>query len=321
MSIAAPEHRTEQPEARHVRREPPTAQHIRTEQPTAQHIRTEPPKAQHIRRRELAAFLRSRRERITPEQVGLVRGPRRRTPGLRREEVAQLSAVGVTWYTWIEQARAAHVSAQVLDAVARALLMDPTERAHLFALAGTADPRTDPECPVVSTSARKVVERLAPYPASLQNARYDVLAANRPFAQVFGDPAELPPAERNCLWLLTTSERWKRDFLDRDEMLRDLIAKYRVAMAEHVAEPAWKERLEGLLAVSGEFRELWERHEVAPMSPHVKRYLHPVVGLIRLEHRNMWLAPQQPAHRVVAYLPADEESEERLERLAELADG
>ncbi|GAA2773907.1 helix-turn-helix transcriptional regulator [Streptomyces rameus] len=279
-----------------------------------------PEQTQHVRRRELAAFLRSRRERITPEQVGLPRGTRRRTPGLRREEVAQLSAVGITWYTWIEQARAAHVSAQVLDAVARALLMDPAERAHLFALAGTADPRTGADRPAASGTALKVVERLAPYPASLQNARYDLLAVNRPFAQLFGDPAGLPPADRNCLWLLTTSERWKRDFLDRDEMLRDLIAKYRAGMAEHVAEPAWKEQLGRLLRASDEFRELWQRHEVAPMSPHVKRYMHPRVGLVRLEHRNMWLAPQTPAHRVVAYLPADEESEERLERLAELPD-
>ncbi|WP_079057979.1 helix-turn-helix transcriptional regulator [Streptomyces cellostaticus] len=303
MTIAAPEQKKEQ----------------YGDRPTQQD--RDRPREQHIRRRELAAFLRSRRERVTPEQVGLPRGPRRRTPGLRREEVAHLSAVGVTWYTWIEQARATHVSAQVLDAVARALLMDPAERAHLFALAGTADPRTEAECTVASTSALKIVERLAPYPASLQNARYDILAANRPFAQVFGDPAELPPAERNCLWLLTTSERWKRDFLDRDEMLRDLIAKYRAAMAEHVAEPAWKERLNRLLEVSEEFRGLWERHEVAPMSPHVKRYLHPAAGLIRLEHRTMWLAPQAPAQRVVAYVPADEDSEERLERLAGLSEG
>ncbi|MFJ7147825.1 helix-turn-helix transcriptional regulator [Streptomyces sp. NPDC100445] len=279
------------------------------------------PRNAHVRRRELAAFLRSRRERVTPEQVGLVRGPRRRTPGLRREEVAQLSAVGVTWYTWIEQGRAAQVSAQVLDAVARALLLDPAERAHLFALAGTADPRVDAGSPVAPPTALKIVQRLAPYPASLQNARYDILAANRPFAQLFGDPAELPPAERNCVWLLTVSERWRRDFLDRDEMLRDMIAKYRAAMAEHVAEPAWNAQLHRLLAASAEFRALWERHEVAPMSPHVKRYRHPRVGLLRLEHRNMWLAPRAPAHRVVAYLPADEESEERLERLAELADG
>ncbi|MGQ4427403.1 helix-turn-helix domain-containing protein, partial [Streptomyces violaceoruber] len=93
-----------------------------------------------IRRHELAAFLRSRRERIAPEQVGLPRGRRRRTPGLRREEVAQLSAVGVTWYTWLEQARDIQVSVQVLDALARTLLLDPTERAHLFQLAGSVDP-------------------------------------------------------------------------------------------------------------------------------------------------------------------------------------
>jgi len=279
----------------------------------------EPPREASVRRRELAAFLRSRRERVTPEQVGLVRGPRRRTPGLRREEVAHLAAVGVTWYTWIEQGRATHVSAQVLDAVARALLLDATERAHLFTLAGTADPRAGAECTGAPASALRIVERLAPYPASLQNARYDVLAANRPFAQLFGDPAELPPDDRNCLWLLATSERWKRDFLDRDEMLRDMIAKYRAGMAEHVADPLWQGRLDRLMRVSAEFRALWERHEVAPMSPHVKRYRHPVVGLVRLEHRNMWLAPQAPARRIVAYVPADEDSEERLERLAGLS--
>src|SRR4051812_21014540 len=93
-----------------------------------------------IRRGELAAFLRSRRERITPEQVGLPRGRRRRTPGLRREEVAQLAAVGVTWYTWLEQARDIHVSVQVLDSIARALLLDRSERQHLFELSGAVDP-------------------------------------------------------------------------------------------------------------------------------------------------------------------------------------
>ncbi|WP_239590171.1 helix-turn-helix transcriptional regulator [Streptomyces aureoverticillatus] len=272
-----------------------------------------------IRRQELAAFLRSRRERISPEQVGLVRGGRRRTPGLRREEVAQLSAVGVTWYTWLEQGRAIRVSAQVLDAIARALLMDPTERGHLFVLAGVIDQRPDYDCPLLSPTALRLMHTIAPYPATLQNARYDVLAHNRPFAQVFGELTELPPRERNCLWLLTTSAHWRETFLDRDEMLADLIAKYRAGMAEHVAEPAWKERLDGLLAESAEFRELWERHEVATMSPHVKRYRHPEVGLLRLEHRNLWMAPQPQAHRLVAYVPADEETERALGRLAELS--
>ncbi|MFE6401581.1 helix-turn-helix transcriptional regulator [Streptomyces alboflavus] len=272
-----------------------------------------------IRRQELAAFLRSRRERISPEQVGLVRGARRRTPGLRREEVAHLSAVGVTWYTWLEQGRAIRVSAQVLDAIARALLMDPTERGHLFVLAGVVDERSDYDCPLLSPTALRLMNTIAPYPATLQNARYDVLAHNRPFAQVFGELTELPPRERNCLWLLTTSKRWRETFLDRDEMLRDLIAKFRVGMAEHVAEPAWKERLDGLLAESAEFRALWERHEVATMSPHVKRYRHPEVGLLSLEHRNLWMAAKPQAPRLVAYVPADDETERALGRLAELS--
>ncbi|MCI3930569.1 helix-turn-helix transcriptional regulator [Streptomyces sp. AN091965] len=273
------------------------------------------------RRRELAAFLRSRRERITPEQTGLPRGTRRRTPGLRREEVAQLSAVGVTWYTWLEQGRPIRVSAQVLDAIARALLMDQTERGHLFALAGVVDPRPETECPLVTGTALRLMHRMAPYPATLQNARYDVLAHNGPFAQVFGELTELPPRERNCLWLLVTSKRWRETFLDRDEMLRDLIAKFRAGMAEHVAEPAWKERLDGLLKESAEFRELWRRHELGAMSPHVKRYEHPQVGLLSLEHRTMWFAPESQAYRLVAYVPADDGTEERLERLAELAKG
>ncbi|NEB79649.1 helix-turn-helix domain-containing protein [Streptomyces sp. SID14478] len=263
--------------------------------------------------------MRSRRERITPEQAGVPRTPRRRTPGLRREEVAHLAAVGVTWYTWLEQGRAINVSPGVLDAIARALRMDPTERAHAFALAGTTDPRAVTECPALTPTMLRVLERLVPYPAALQNARYDILASNQPFAEVFGDPAELAPEDRNCLWLLAMSPRWREQFLEREEMLRDLAAKYRQSMAEHVGEPAWKARLSRLLEASGEFRELWERHEVAPMAPHVKRYAHPGVGLLRLEHRNMWLSPETSAYRLVTYVPADEETERRLEDLAATA--
>ncbi|MFG3633985.1 helix-turn-helix transcriptional regulator [Streptomyces huasconensis] len=272
-----------------------------------------------IRGQELAAFLRSRRERVTPEQVGLPRGTRRRTPGLRREEVAQLSSVGVTWYTWLEQARPIKVSAQVLDAIARALLMDRSERAHLFALGGAADPRPEAECTALSAQVKRLMHRVAPYPATVQNGRYDVLAHNRSWTHVFGDFDAMEPRDRNCLWLLATDERWRETFLDRDEMLRDLTAKFRAAMAEHGAEPAWRELRDRLLGVSAEFRALWERHEVATMSPHVKRYQHPDVGLLRLEHRMLWMAPLAHAHRLIAYVPADDETEERLERLAELS--
>src|SRR5947208_6499397 len=108
--------------------------------------------ADRVRRRELAAFLRSRRERITPEQVGFPPGPRRRTPGLRREEVAQLAGVGVTWYTWLEQGRAIKVSEQVLDAIAATLQLDPQERAHLYTLAGAGEPLVEKQCRAISPS-------------------------------------------------------------------------------------------------------------------------------------------------------------------------
>ncbi|MEU6989419.1 helix-turn-helix transcriptional regulator [Streptomyces sp. NPDC046465] len=275
-----------------------------------------------IRRQELAAFLRSRRERVTPEQVGLPRGTRRRTPGLRREEVAHLACVGVTWYTWLEQARSIKVSAQVVDAIARALLMDPGERAHLFALAGAVDPRPEAECTALPAELRRLVRRLGPYPATVQNGRYDVLTYNRAWTHVFGDFDAMAPRDRNCLWLLATSESWRETFIDRDEMLRDLVAKFRGSMTEHgVAEPAWRELRDRLAGASAEFRELWERHEVATMSPHVKRYQHPQVGLLRLEHRMLWTAPLVQSYRLIAYVPADDVTEDRLERLAELSGG
>src|SRR5947208_16278944 len=118
-----------------------------------------------VRRHELANFLRSRRARITPEQVGLPLVGRRRTPGLRREEVAQLAGVGVTWYTWLEQGRDINASPQVLDAIARTLAFDAQERSHLFTLAGTADTNAETRCARLSPAVELVLDRLEPYPA------------------------------------------------------------------------------------------------------------------------------------------------------------
>src|SRR5579875_217676 len=135
---------------------------------------TRPVDTDELRRRELAEFLRSRRERIAPQQVGVPLNGRRRTPGLRREEVAQLSGVGVTWYTWLEQGRDIKVSEQVLTAVARTLQLDRDERAHLFTLAGAADQGIVAECNAVPAQLRAVLARLDPYPACVQNGKYDL---------------------------------------------------------------------------------------------------------------------------------------------------
>ncbi|UFR04590.1 helix-turn-helix transcriptional regulator [Streptomyces sp. Go40/10] len=272
-----------------------------------------------IRRHELAAFLRSRRERITPEQVGLPRGTRRRTPGLRREEVAQLSAVGVTWYTWLEQARDIQVSVQVLDALARALRLDASERAHLFQLAGTTDPTPAASCPSITPALREMLTRLEPIPACIQNSRYDILAYNRTYGRLLGDLDAVPPEDRNCMLLVHTHEEWQQAVVHLEETQRLMAARLRAALAGHLGEPAWKMLLKRLQE-SAAFRENWQRYEVVATRSRYKEFRNPHVGLLTLEHTDLWLSPESGA-RMVTYTPRDEVTRERLERLYALTCG
>ncbi|MEU9152400.1 helix-turn-helix transcriptional regulator [Streptomyces sp. NPDC048417] len=272
-----------------------------------------------IRRSELAAFLRSRRERIAPEQVGLPHGTRRRTPGLRREEVAQLSAVGVTWYTWLEQARDIQVSVQVLDALARTLLLDASERAHLFQLAAAVDPTPAASCTGVTPALQEMLHALEPIPACIQNSRYDILAYNRTYARLMCDLDAIPPEDRNCIVLVYTNPDWRRSVVHLEETRRLMAAKLRAAMAGHLAEPAWKMLVKRLTAESPEFCENWERYEVMGLpNTRTKQFLNQHVGLLTMDHTDLWLNPGSGA-RMVAYVPADEESRERLEKLYGLA--
>ncbi|MFI2199923.1 helix-turn-helix transcriptional regulator [Streptomyces sp. NPDC020192] len=273
-----------------------------------------------IRRHELAAFLRSRRERIAPEQAGLPRGARRRTPGLRREEVAQLSAVGVTWYTWLEQARNIQVSVQVLDALARTLMLDASERAHLFQLAGATDPTPAASCASVTPALRELLRRLEPVPACIQNSRYDILAYNRTYGRLFGDLDAIPPEDRNCMLLVHTNQDWQDAVVHLEETQRLMAARLRAALAGHLGEPAWKMLLKRLKTASPEFRENWERYEVVGTRTKTKEFRNAYVGHLTLEHTDLWLGPEVGA-RMVTYTPKDEETRERLEKLLELACG
>ncbi len=273
--------------------------------------------AARIRRQELAEFLRSRRERIAPEQVGLPPGGRRRTPGLRREEVAQLAGVGVTWYTWLEQGRDIRVSEQVLDAVARTLLLDQQEQRHLHTLAGTSRPTLQIECAAVGPRSLAILAQLSPFPASVQNARYDVLAYNRTYGRLVTDLDALPLEDRNLLWLAFTDPCWRERCLDWEDTVRRMVAQFRASMAEHVADPAWKATLRRLREGSAEFRELWAEHEVSGPELRAKRFMNPDVGLLTLEFTHLWVAPRSGG-RLMVYTPADADSAARLERLEQL---
>ena len=267
-----------------------------------------------LRRRELADFLRSRRERIAPEDVGLPPASRRRTPGLRREEVATLAGVGVTWYTWLEQGRDINASPQVLNAVARTLLLDPHERDHLFRLADALDGTGKADCTALPPTAQLLLDKLDPFPACVRNARYDILGYNRTFDLLMGPLGELPFEERNSLWRMFTVQSCRAATLDWEEATRRMVAEYRAAMAEHVAEPAWKCLVDRLTKASPEFTELWDRHEVASPENLTKRYLHPEVGLLKLNYTHLWLG-QRLGTRMTTYSPADDQTADRLREL------
>ncbi|MDA1358624.1 helix-turn-helix transcriptional regulator [Glycomyces luteolus] len=270
------------------------------------------------RRRELADFVRSRRERLTPEVVGLPPGRRRRTPGLRREEVAQLASVGVSWYTWLEQARDITVSPQVLDAIARALRLDAPERSHLFGLAGAVDPAPRPTGVEVPQSLRAVLRQVEPFPASIQNCRYDLLQYNRTFSRLFTDLDALPPRDRNCMWLAFMDPGWKHALVERRETLELMVANFRRFGTAHYEETHWRQLVDRLLAASPEFREIWDRRNVADKVQEIKLFRNRDVGLVRLHADRLWTQPGW-GMRLTVFSPADDETAEKLERLRRLA--
>jgi transcriptional regulator with XRE-family HTH domain len=270
-----------------------------------------------LRRRELADFLRSRRERLSPADVGLPPGGRRRTPGLRREEVAQLAGVGVTWYTWLEQGRDIHVSEQVLEAIARELRLDLHERRHLFTLAGVAAPSAGADSQVVTPEVRAVLDKLDPFPAFVTNGRYDLLAYNRAYQVVIGDLDALPFEERNSIWLMFAKETTSRCFVDRDQARGRMVAQLRASLAEHVADPAYKCLVRRLHDVSPQFTALWARHDVAQPENSRKRVLHRDLGLLQFTYTHGWLTPRTGL-RLITYVPADEATQDAVAHFADL---
>lgn len=272
--------------------------------------------ASSARRTELAAFLRTRRERITPEDVGLPAGTRRRTSGLRREELAQLAGVGVTWYTWLEQGRPIHASVQVLDAVSRTLRLDPTERAHLFRLAdvpGSAALPACDDCPLPA-EVQQVLDAL-PLPASIVTERFDLLAWNRTYAALFPRLTAAPPDERNTLLSLYIAPSCCSPVSDKQAHCDSMVGQLRAAYARHVGDPAWTHFIRRLEGISPEFAKAWAAHDVAQPGTVVKIFRHPGVGEITATSTS-FAVHAVPGARMQVYTPADEPSRQALARLA-----
>ncbi len=258
------------------------------------------------RRAELADFLKARRAALQPTDVGLPGGGRRRTPGLRREEVATLAGVGTTWYTWLEQGRDVRASLDVFEALAHALKLTPAERSHLITLGrGEEAPPPPPQPEHVSPTLRRLVENLDPSPAYLLGRRWDYLAWNRAASVLFGDLAEVPPGKRNQIWLMFTDPARRELLPDWEETARRLTARFRADYAQHVGDPSFDKLVDSLLEVSPEFRKWWPRHEVAASGEGRKEINHPVAGMFVFEHA-VFRHAENPEQRLLLYSPVPE---------------
>jgi transcriptional regulator with XRE-family HTH domain len=254
-----------------------------------------------LQRAELADFLRNRREAIRPEDVGLPGGGRRRTPGLRREEVAQLAGVGTTWYTWLEQGRDVRASASVLEAISGALELTPAERAHVMLLGRgeEVEPARAPE-EKIDPTIKRMVESMSDGPVCVTGRRFDFLAWNDAHAAVFGDPAELPEGRRNLLWRIFMDPAMRKQLPDWDSGARRLVARFRSEAARHVGDPDFEDLISALQEGSPEFREWWDLHEVATSGVGRKVIHHPKVGKLVFEHA-VFRPQETPEQRLVLY--------------------
>ena len=258
-----------------------------------------------VRRAELTDFLRTRRAQVTPDQVGLEANGRRRTPGLRREEVAQLAGVGLSWYTWLEQGRDIHPSAQVLDAIARVLALDTAERAHLFHLARVELPLPEGDYPrEASPELEAFVEAIDPIPAYAIGPRFDVLAWNTACKRLFHDWGADPVQQRNLLWFLFAHPAWDRTKPEWKETAKSNLARFRAQHARRPDDPSFAALIAELGEASPEFRAWWPRHEVITEQAGTKTIEHAELGTLRLHHLQS-TPTSDPELRLTIYVPAD----------------
>jgi transcriptional regulator with XRE-family HTH domain len=260
------------------------------------------------RRREIANFLRSRRMRRQPEELGLPRGRRRRTPGLRREEVATAAGVSAEWYTWLEQAREVRPSAEVLNRIGVALRLEPNETRHLLTLAGYAVPGSNGKSarPVsVSLRLQRLIDQMEYGPAWVFGERWDILAWNRAASVIHGDLAGLQGIERNALYQLFLGDRLRSTLYDWDMHGRQCVAKLRATYASRVDDPWFNELVNVLRTRSQEFERWWNENDIVTSQEGVKHYEHPEAGRLVFDFTVLEVLDERMASlRLITYVPA-----------------
>ncbi|HEX5288119.1 MAG TPA: helix-turn-helix transcriptional regulator [Streptosporangiaceae bacterium] len=258
------------------------------------------------RRAELAAFLRAQRARLRPADAGLpgdLRPGRRRTPGLRREEVAEIAGVSLTWYTWLEQGRSISASEQVIDALARALQLAPDQRRHPRSLAGLATAPGETRAGEGLPRLQRLVDASAPSIASVYDRHLDYVAWNAPYRRLRGDPALLPAGRRNLLWMMLADAGNRARMAGWERAARAVLGQFRAAAGQYPGDPRFAALAAELSEASPEFRGWWAEYPVRDFRPATITIDHPETGRLRLdlfqlrpvEHPDLLLVLQVPA--------------------------
>lgn len=269
------------------------------------------PRSLERNRAELADFLRSRRERITPQEVGLPAGARRRTPGLRREEVATLAGVGLSWYTWLEQGRDIGVSASFLENLSKALKLDATERRHLFLL---AHQRLPPEpgktwC-VVPPLVHRLIADLPLRPAYVLNLRWDVLAWNAAADKVFGF-SSFPVERRNLLWLLFTAPSMRVLLNPWEDQALQILSSFRRDFVRSAKDPDIGALVKDLEKVDPDFKAWWRQQDIHGPCQGIRHFDVGDIGLVVFDHTSLTIDVDRDL-RLVYYAAKEGQAQSRI---------
>jgi transcriptional regulator with XRE-family HTH domain len=265
---------------------------------------------------ELAAFLRNRRARILPEQVGLPRGTRRRTPGLRRAELALLAGVTPEWYSRLEQGRDIHVSVQLLERLASVLQLDTDEHTHLFFLALNQPPPVETFSPMTITpTIQQFLQQLRTIPACVVDPHSTVVAWNTAFRVVFGDYATLSERERNMIWRLFTPPLVRKESEEWGKLARVFLAHFRAGYGRFINDPWWGTQIAELSRISPAFRELWGRHDVLNRPEGWKSIHHPLVGELTLDFFLLQAGDSEHLQLLIYSPRSNSGTTEKIERL------
>lgn len=269
-----------------------------------------------LRVKALADFLKQRRAALNPVDFGILPTQRRRTPGLRREEVAELTGISVTWYTWLEQGRKIQVSATVLENLSQAMRLDPIEREHLFALAGKLNTSNN-EYPaeIVSESLRNIVTSLETNPACILGRRWDILVWNDAARALLGDFNLMTAEERNTIWRVFANPELRQRIVDWEKIAQQVLSQFRISYDRYAGDPLFTKLVDRLKEVSPEFRHMWSRHDVLGRDDGYREVNHPMVGKMAFHHAT-FRVQDSPDLKLYLYTPLQKfDSKQKLQEI------